>query len=158
MSKIEGKVGSPEKPLSDLGQLAYYPYWDEILLCLLAERDDLSIMDMCKETAFKPEDVIGTLQRLNVLRYYGGNHVICFTEEANQLYQKKIQRKSTSKKPRVVPHQIHWTPTNYGMKDRWALTSLRSANGGAAGSSGSSSSSSSSSTDKSNDPTYVQLE
>lgn len=142
LSKIEGKVGSPEKPLSDLGQLAYYPYWEEILLFLLAERrDDLSIMDICKETAFKPEDVIGTLQRLNVLRYYGGNHVICFTEEAEKQYENKANRKKNSTKPRVIPHKIHWTPiTEYGVKgrDKWAVKSkISSTNGtGSGGGSG----------------------
>lgn len=40
LSHVENKVGSPEKPLSDLGLLSYRAYWTDTLIKLLVERNN----------------------------------------------------------------------------------------------------------------------
>ena len=47
LSKLEGTVGSPEKPLSDLGKLSYRSYWTYVLLEILrSNRGSMSIKDL----------------------------------------------------------------------------------------------------------------
>lgn len=46
LSKLEGKVGTPEKPLSDLGLLSFRSYWTEVLLDILKENESLSIREI----------------------------------------------------------------------------------------------------------------
>jgi len=47
LSKLEQTVGSPEKPLSDLGKLSYQSYWSYVLLGVLSEsKGTVSIQEL----------------------------------------------------------------------------------------------------------------
>jgi Histone acetyltransferase (MYST family) len=64
LSKKEEKVGSPEKPMSDLGQQAYKPYWTSTIVDFLMNKSrekSVSIMDISKRTSIMAEDIIFTL-------------------------------------------------------------------------------------------------
>jgi len=85
LSKRERKTGSPEKPLSDLGKISYRSYWTYILMSLLAEADNrksLGIREIAQITAIKTEDIISTLQSLNMIKFWKGQHVIFVQEKA----------------------------------------------------------------------------
>lgn len=70
LSKREGKLGSPEKPLSDLGLLGYRAYWQETIVDLLMDgRADANVEELGGLTAMTTNDVLHTLQNLNMLRY-----------------------------------------------------------------------------------------
>ena len=74
LTKREGIMGSPEKPLSDLGKLSYRSYWTHVVMKLLANYDpaatksDLSISDISSQTGIKTEDLISTLQSLDMIK------------------------------------------------------------------------------------------
>jgi hypothetical protein len=69
LSKKEGKLGSPEKPLSDLGLLGYRAYWAETIIDLLLSTPDseLSIDDIAQKTSITHADVMNTY--VNLLSY-----------------------------------------------------------------------------------------
>jgi len=47
LTKLEQTVGSPEKPLSDLGKLSYQSYWSYVLLGVLRDsKGTVSIQDL----------------------------------------------------------------------------------------------------------------
>lgn len=67
LSKKEGKLGSPEKPLSDLGLLGYRAYWAETIIELLINTtDELSIDDIAQKTAITHLDVMNTWVTTNL--------------------------------------------------------------------------------------------
>ncbi|CAM9192401.1 unnamed protein product [Discosporangium mesarthrocarpum] len=82
LSKREQVVGSPEKPLSDLGKLSYRSYWTHVLMNLLRDyKGDLSVRQMSINTAIKTEDIISTLQSLNLIKYWKGQHIIAVSKK-----------------------------------------------------------------------------
>lgn len=61
LSKVEGKQGSPEKPLSDLGLLGYRAYWQEKIVELLLEsEDEISLDEVAQKTAITHGDIMHT--------------------------------------------------------------------------------------------------
>ena len=83
LSKKEAKVGTPERPLSDLGLVSYRGYWTrELLKLLTAHRGTVSIAELSKATAIKTDDIISTLTHLNMLAYQKGAHVLVADPEA----------------------------------------------------------------------------
>ncbi|KAI0497105.1 hypothetical protein KFK09_023433 [Dendrobium nobile] len=53
LSKKEGKVGTPERPLSDLGLLSYRGYWTRVLLDILKKhKGNISIKDQVRGKEF----------------------------------------------------------------------------------------------------------
>jgi len=116
LSKITGKVGTPERPLSDLGFVSYRSYWSQVLLDLLWDLDPadgdatLSIQELSDRTAIKPEDVVATLQSLDIIRARkdGGGHCIALVKEHLQKHRERYC--GPGKPARLDPTRILWVP------------------------------------------------
>jgi histone acetyltransferase MYST1 len=107
LSKREKKVGSPEKPLSDLGLLSFRSYWTEVLLGILYKhRGNLSIKEISCMTSIKTEDIINTLQSLGLIKYWKGQHIISVTSKVIQEHLENMGKKSR----KVDPAKLHWVP------------------------------------------------
>ena len=79
LSKIEDKIGSPERPLSDLGLISYRSYWKAKLLAYLSsylKNDEISVKDTSHDTGIHPNDIISTFQYIGLIKYWKGKHVL----------------------------------------------------------------------------------
>ncbi|XP_050550336.1 histone acetyltransferase Tip60 isoform X8 [Spodoptera frugiperda] len=120
LSKFEGKTGSPEKPLSDLGLLSYRSYWAQTILDILThikpvgdnEKPIITINEICELTSIKKEDVISTLQNLNLINYYKGQYIISVNEETLQQHEKAMEKRTL----RIDPKCLHWTPKDWSKR------------------------------------------
>jgi histone acetyltransferase MYST1 len=92
LSKREHKVGSPEKPLSDLGKISYRSYWTYILMKFFSQtnaNENLGVADISKRTAIKTEDIISTLQSLGMVQSWKGQYVVHVKHDIIQNYWTK---------------------------------------------------------------------
>lgn len=157
LSKKEEKVGSPEKPLSDLGLVSYRSYWTKELLRILKEypEKEVSIMELTRVracvhgsekdilyerwaltpgldtcvyewvhtqlTSIKNEDIIATLQHLNMIKYFNGQYVFVVPEQMIEQQLSKV----TKLGPQVQPEKLHWAPLHLDIKrDKWSLKTM----------------------------------
>lgn len=99
LTKRDGKTGSPEKPLSDLGKVSYRSYWTHVLMTLFLNHEpktDISMTDLSVHTGIKMEDIISTLQSLDMIKVWKGQHVVYVKQSLIRSYwrQKYVHLKS----------------------------------------------------------------
>lgn len=71
----EGRAGTPERPLSDLGRVSYRQYWTRVVLqTLFTANGGASCGEISRATGVAIEDVVDTLNALQMLTYYRGSH------------------------------------------------------------------------------------
>lgn len=105
LTKREGKTGSPEKPLSDLGKVSYRSYWTHVLINLLKDHDpnrNLSILDISIRTGIKTEDIISTLQFLDMIKVWKGQHVAYIKQSTLRSYLKQRKCVTTNSREQAA--------------------------------------------------------
>ncbi|KAK3116820.1 Histone acetyltransferase [Teratosphaeriaceae sp. CCFEE 6253] len=115
LSKVENKLGSPEKPLSDLGLLGYRAYWQDVIVDLLLEREAegtpiVSAEDIGSSLAMTTNDVLHTLQNLNMVRYTNKTHVIVLTEAVVAARERQREKEQVKGKRTIDPEKLVWRP------------------------------------------------
>lgn len=123
LSKFEGKTGSPEKPLSDLGLLSYRSYWAETIIEILInlqpaegfERPQITINEISELTSIKKEDVVLSLHLTQLIKYYKGQYIITLTQDVIKGWE-RVQMK---RKLKIDSKCLHWTPKDWSKRGKW---------------------------------------
>ena len=71
LSKREGRIGGPEKPLSELGRKGYMKFWEaRIARALLGMKKETrtTVEKIAEACWILPEDVVLVLQEMDILR------------------------------------------------------------------------------------------
>ncbi|KAF2361324.1 Histone acetyltransferase domain MYST-type [Trinorchestia longiramus] len=127
LSKHEGKTGSPEKPLSDLGLLSYRSYWKHTILDILInaksldgqEKPLITINEICDQTKIKKEDVISTLTTMELMNYYRGQYILTLPRELVDSHNKAV---ASRKVPKIDDTCLHWKAKDWAKRGKWPLT------------------------------------
>ncbi|KAF4518831.1 hypothetical protein B566_EDAN008160 [Ephemera danica] len=111
LTRVEGKIGSPEKPLSDLGLISYRSYWKDVLLEYLCNfgGKELSVKDISQEMAINSYDIVSTLQALGMMKYWKGKHIILKKQDVIDEYVDRAKRRGSVYKE-IDPSCLRWTP------------------------------------------------
>lgn len=76
LSRLEDRIGGPEKPLSELGRIGYLKFWQaRVANAILGTKNKttLSVEEVAEACWMLPEDVISTLKEMDILRTKGRN-------------------------------------------------------------------------------------
>ncbi|KAI9888610.1 MAG: Histone acetyltransferase [Vezdaea aestivalis] len=119
LSKREGRSGSPEKPLSDLGLLGYRAYWQATIVDLLMDgRNETTVDELGTLSAMTTNDVLHTLQNLNMLRTSKGSHVVVLTDAIVEQKEKQTEKEKIKGKRRIDPTKLQWKPPVFTASSR----------------------------------------
>lgn len=81
LSDMEGVIGTPEKPLSDLGRVSYRSYWWWVLLGVLDEKhvdENISVADLSRLSHIHIDDIIYTFNTLQLVKYWKGRSAFLY--------------------------------------------------------------------------------
>jgi histone acetyltransferase MYST1 len=119
LGRIVGKVGTPERPLSDLGKRTYLSFWLGRIVRFIdvagVEKapGGLSISDISTATSILGDDVKMTLEDAGMIKYKNGQHVMIYTpSKLKQLVAEGKLKTENKDYVKFDAELVHWVPLN----------------------------------------------
>ena len=75
----------------------------------------ITINEICERTSIKKDDVISTLQKLNLINYYKGQYVLTLNKDLVTKHQTDITKRNL----KIDPKALHWTPKDWSKRSKW---------------------------------------
>jgi histone acetyltransferase MYST1 len=72
LSRRESRIGTPEKPLSDLGKVSYRSYWWWVLIRVLDEGEvehNISTVDVSEISGIHQDDITATFNAFQMIKF-----------------------------------------------------------------------------------------
>jgi hypothetical protein len=115
LSKREGKIGTPERPLSDLGLLSYKSYWNRVLLeALSGKSGEVSVSELSKKTNIRVEDILIALQSHSSVRFFKDQGYLNISDKGIRALQKSQRDGEDDLK--IIPERLKWNPHDSSMQ------------------------------------------
>ena len=118
LTRREGRLGTPEKPLSDLGLFAYVRYWTstvmrELIKCADSARS-LNIASMSLSTGMTTNDILATLEHLQLLHLSpsASNKLRIHLDKSSLLDSWRRKLREEQGRGRVHEGALLWSPYN----------------------------------------------
>ncbi|XP_037941653.1 histone acetyltransferase KAT6B-like [Teleopsis dalmanni] len=117
LSREEGQLGTPEKPLSDLGRISYFSYWKSIIIEYLYDHRNIpkiTLYDISQKTGLTVPDISLTFELLNFIRVRKNENDIRFQPvfivdwDVAQAKYKKLQNSRT--RIPIESENLRWSP------------------------------------------------
>lgn len=122
LTRIEGKEGSPEKPLSDMGLTAYRSYWDLTISRHLLDSNSkpFSVKDIMLKTGMTADDVVHSLERLYAFIRDPLTKTYAIRYD-KKLYETIVDKYESKGFQKIREERLIWTPYIMGRSDAAAL-------------------------------------
>ncbi|KAJ5102575.1 Acyl-CoA N-acyltransferase [Penicillium argentinense] len=118
LTRIEGKSGSPEKPLSDMGLVSYRNYWRLILSYQLRDlKTPISIADLSDRTGMTADDIVSALEGLRALVRDPISKTYAFRLDT-KYFEEVIQNWESKGYVTLNPDALLWTPYIMGRNNQ----------------------------------------
>ena len=110
LAKRQKVSGGPERPLSDLGKIAFHSYWRDTLVDLLRNRwrEIQSISELEQLTAINSDDIVDVLKEISCVVKVKGEYELSINKEA--LATAAAELDSRSKRQGIDPSMLIWMP------------------------------------------------
>uniref|UniRef100_A0A183AAF5 histone acetyltransferase n=1 Tax=Echinostoma caproni TaxID=27848 RepID=A0A183AAF5_9TREM len=136
LTKIEQIIGTPEKPLSDLGRLSYRSYWEDVIFNFLSENPQCSLDELSASTCITLDDIIWTLKFHQGIEFWRCGRTLYLKKRSLRAYLQKVaererkwasdrnssQDKSTDNTVQFDVSCLRWSPPLKSPKQSTRLT------------------------------------